>query len=409
MTGYPARVMPTLLALSLVWWFVLGGLGLIFPFYSLYLSENAGLSGGEVGAVMATLPLMGLLAQPFWGQVADRSGLRGRVLAVLAVGTCLGYGSLRYATGFGGFLVATAGLALFSTALIPSCVSVSLASLSDRSGTAFGRVRVMGTLGFGVSVGSFPWLLRAAEEFGLAPSSHSPGMPSQPGLGLMFQLAAGALALAALASLLLPSKGAVSLRSSRGEWRQLLRNGPFLRVLLFTFLAYLSIQGPMVLFPILVRAQGGGLDAISQMWLIMLALEVPLVFFLGAGVRRVGPRGVIAIGVVAAAVRWSVSGYADDLRWVYPAQALHGVTVFGIVLGAPVYVDAVVPARLRSTGQGLLAMVGVSLGSILSNLSAGWLTEAIGPTAPARVAGVLAALLALALPWLLPPVRPPAD
>jgi PPP family 3-phenylpropionic acid transporter len=352
---------------------------------------------------------MGVLAQPFWGQVADRSGLRGRVLALLAIGTGLGYAALRHATGFGGFLIATAGLALFSTALIPSCVSVSLASLSDRSGTAFGRVRVMGTLGFGVSVGCFPWLLHSAESFGIAPTSSGSGIASEPGLGLMFGLAAGALGLAALCSLLLPSKGIVSLRANRGEWRQLLHSGPFVRVLLFTFLAYLSIQGPMVLFPILVRAQGGGLDAISQMWLIMLALEVPLVFYLGAGVRRVGPRGVIAIGIVAAALRWSVSGFADDLRWVYLAQALHGVTVFGVVLGAPVYVDAVVPARLRSTGQGLLAMVGISLGSIVSNLSAGWLTELVGPRAPARVAGVLAALLALALPWLLPAVRPASD
>ena len=36
-------------AISLVWFFVLGGLGLFFPFYSLYLTENLGLSGTEVG------------------------------------------------------------------------------------------------------------------------------------------------------------------------------------------------------------------------------------------------------------------------------------------------------------------------------------------------------------------------
>lgn len=401
--------MRTLLALSLVWWFVLAGLGFVFPFFSLYLSENAGLSGSEVGAVMAILPLMGLVSQPLWGQLADRSGLRGRAVVLLALGSCAGYASLGLAKGFTGFLLATAGLALFSTALIPACLSVSLASLSDRSGTAFGRVRVMGTLGFGLSVGILPWLLRRGWVPGPSPAASATAAVSEPGLGLMFQLAAAALLLAALASLLLPARGAASLRARRGEWRHLLGNGPFLRVLIFSFLAYLGIQGPMVLFPILVRAQGGGLEAISQMWLIMLALEVPLVFYLGAGVRRIGPRGVIAIGIVAAALRWSVSGFVDDLRWVYVAQALHGVTVFGVVLGAPVYVDAVVPARLRSTGQGLLGMIGVSLGSILSNLCAGWLVENVGPRAPARIAGVFATGLALALPWLLPSVRPPAE
>ena len=82
--------------------------------------------------------------------------------------------------------------------------------------------------------------------------------------------------------------------------------------------------------------------------------------------RRLGPRGVIAIGLAAASLRWGISGFSDNLGWVYAAQALHGVTVWGVVIGIPLYADRIMPARLRSTGQSLLAMVGISLGSILS-------------------------------------------
>jgi len=74
---------------------------------------------------------------------------------------------------------------------------------------------------------------------------------------VMFYAAGALLALAALASLALPRRGAVSLRAARGEWRSLLGSRPFVRLLVYAFLAYLSMQGPMVLFPILVRAQGG--------------------------------------------------------------------------------------------------------------------------------------------------------
>jgi PPP family 3-phenylpropionic acid transporter len=395
---------PVMLTLSIIWGFVLGGLGLIFPFYALYLRENAGLSGTEIGLVVATLPLMGVLVQPFWGQIADRTGLRGRILAVLALGTAAGYALLGRAKSFEDFLLCTAVLALFSTATIPACMSVSLALLPEPVGTAFGRVRVVGTLGFGVSVGAFPFLLRALRDAGFV--AVEPGGSGEPGLHFMFYSAGALLALACLASLALPRRGAVSLRAAQGEWRTLLANGPFVRLLVYAFLVYLSMQGPMVLFPILVRAQGGGLDAVSQMWLIMLVLEVPLVFYFGASVARMGPRGVIAIGVAAGAIRWGVSGFAEDLRWVYLVQILHGVTVWGVILGGPVYVDAVVPARLRSTAQGLLAMVGVSLGSIISNVGAGWLTDAVGPRAPAQVAGVMSLILALLLPWMLPPAHP---
>ena len=72
------------------WFFCLGGLGVFFPYYSLYLHENAGLDAAQVGIVYAVLPMVGLLAQPFWGQIADRTGSRSRVLSFLAAGTAVG-------------------------------------------------------------------------------------------------------------------------------------------------------------------------------------------------------------------------------------------------------------------------------------------------------------------------------
>ena len=63
-----------------MYWFVFfAALGVFFPFFSLYLDENAGLSGTEVGLVMASVPLTGMLAQPLWGLAADRSGRRARL------------------------------------------------------------------------------------------------------------------------------------------------------------------------------------------------------------------------------------------------------------------------------------------------------------------------------------------
>jgi MFS family permease len=81
------------------------------------------------------------------------------------------------------------------------------------------------------------------------------------------------------------------------------------------------------------------------------------------------------------------------------------VVVWGVILGVPMYVDRVVPERLRSTGQGLMAMIGMSIGAMLSNLSAGWLIDRLGATAPAQVGGIGALLLVCLMPWLLPPPR----
>jgi PPP family 3-phenylpropionic acid transporter len=224
----------------------------------------------------------------------------------------------------------------------------------------------------------------------------------------MFPITAGVVLVGALIALLLPRGGEMALRAPRGDWRRLLRHQPFVRLLVFSLLAYACLQGPMSIFPIYVRSLGGSLDSVSQMWILMLALEIPLVFFSGSSIARFGARGLLAIGLAAGGVRWTACGLAPDLAFAFPFQILHGVVVAGLVVGGPLYVDAVVPERLRSTGQGMLAMVGVSLGAVLSQLGTGLLLELGGPRAPYLVGGIGALALVALLPWLLPPVARPA-
>jgi PPP family 3-phenylpropionic acid transporter len=388
-------------SISVIWFFGLGGLGIFFPFFSLYLHENAGLSGTQLGVVLATLPLVGIAAQPMWGHLADRTGLRARVLALLCLGAAVSYAALGRASGFTAILGATAILAIFSSALIPTCVSVTLALSGNGGAHSFGRIRVWGTVGFFLSVVSFPWLLDAFEAVrGLVALA---GGPSKPGLGLMFPATGVLAAIAGMIAFTLPRQGALSLRAERGDWRRLAAHGPFRRLMFFALVAYLCLQGPMGMFAVFVRERGGTLESVSQMWIPMLLLEVPLIALSGAIHEKAGPRGLLAIGVIAGGVRWAVCGLAPDLRWVYVASLLHGVTVTGLVIGAPLYVESVVPERLRSTGQGVLAMFGISLGGISSNLSAGWLLEHVGADAPYVVGGFGAITLGALIPLILPP------
>ncbi len=387
--------------LTLFWFVYMGALGIFFPYYSLYLRENAGLSGTQVGLVLAVLPLVGIAAQPFWGQVADRTGARGRILALLSLGASLGYLALAVAKGFSAIVLATAALAAFTTAVLPMTVSVSLAVLRDAGPHAFGFVRVWGTLGFFLLVVAFPWMLdRYQAVRGFVPES---GGASEPGLEVMFIVTAGLIFVAALIGLALPREGAVSLRAARRDWRELLRNGAFVRFLLFALAAYFFLQGPMWLFPIFVRSRGGDIETIRGMWILMLAVEIPLVLFIGSGLKRIGARGLLALGVLAGGFRWTLCGLIEDLSLLYPVQILHGVTVVGLLLGGPLYLDAIAPERLRSTAQALLSMVGMGIAGIASNAGAGWLLEHAGVDAPYIVGGIGSLVIGCLVFWILPP------
>lgn len=384
--------------LAAYWALGMAPFGLTLPYLGLYLRENAGLSGAQIGAVFAVTPAVGILVQPLWGTLGDRSGLRARMLVVLSLGIAAGMLAFGRAQGFVPILAAAALLAAFARALIPMLLSVSLPALEDHL-HAFGWVRAFGTVGFGAAMFVFPAALAQIQaERGLVATERI----SEPGLGLLFPTAAVLATLAAAIALTIPNRGAVALRAHRGEWKVLLRNRRFVRVLAVCTLAFLCINGPMELFPIFIRERGGDLGTVRDMWLFMLVPEVALAAGLGTLSARLGARTLLAIGLGAGAARWLLTAAVPSLPALYAVQMLHAVVVLGLNIGAPLYVDAVVPPQLRSTAQALLGTVAVGIGGVGSSLLAGWLLEHGGASAPYWVGGAGAAALLLLLPRWLP-------
>jgi PPP family 3-phenylpropionic acid transporter len=386
--------------LTLFWFVYMGSVGIVLPYYSLYLKENAGLSGIELGWVLAILPLVSIVVQPFWGQVADRTGARSHIVAFLSIGTALGYLALAAAEGFWTILFATGAMAVFGTAVLPITVSVSLAILRPAGPHAFGFVRVWGTVGYFGLIVSFPWVLeRYRTAQGIVPTESG---ISEPGLGIMFIVTAVLALVAALIGFFLPREGVVSMRAARGDWRLLLGNNAYLRFLIFSFAAYLLSQGPMWLFPIFVRSRGGDIETIRSMWVYMLLVEIPLVLASGIGLKHLGARGLLGVGVFVGGLRWLLCAFISDLQLLSVVQTLHGVTVVGLLMGGPLYLDVVTPEKLRSTAQAVLSMVGVGIAGIVSNLGSGWLLDAAGINALYAATGIGSALLGCLVWWMLP-------
>ncbi len=368
-------------------------MGLLLPYFALYLGDHAELRGGEMGVVFAVVPLVGVLAQPFWGLLADRSGRRSGVLVALNLGSAATYWWLGHCESFLEIVLATAALAAFARALIPIALSVTLPALEARP-EIFGRVRACGTAGFLVTVVGFPLLL---ERIGGSGFSRSPDA-----LAWLFPTATGWALLAALAALRLPRQGGAAVRAGRGEWRSLLHNARYMRLLAVAFASFLFLTAPMEFFPLLVtRGRGGDLSAVSVLWLIMLVPEIGLLLFFRAA-DRLGARVLLTVGVGAGGARWLLSGALASAAWLYPAQALHAVVVVGLMLGGPLYIHAVVPSQLRSTAQALHAAVAVGLGGAASSLIGGQLLERWGTGAPFVAGGIGALALAVALPFWLP-------
>ena len=267
-------------------------------------------------------------------------------------------------------------------------------------------MRVWGTVGYLLLVAGFPPLLHASQRaLGRPPEVgvSEPGLASIYPIAALFCLAAAGLALGASRG------GSAPERAARGELRRLLRHRPYRRALVYAFLAWGLLQAPILLFPVYVRDRGGDLDTLSRMWLPMLALEIPLVLYSGAALHRIGSRGLVTIGALADGLRWTICALTSDLRVVFAAQLLHGLSIAGLAVGIQLYVESVVPERLRASGQGVLAMLGPSVGGIVSSAGAGLLLEHFGSRAPCLVGGLGALTLGAATYLLLPEPRREAE
>ena len=138
----------------------------------------------------------------------------------------------------------------------------------------------------------------------------------------------------------------------------------------------------------------------GQLWAFAVAVEVALMFVLGARiVAWLGPVGAIAASAMAGILRWGVMIF-DPVGWdLWALQLLHAVTFAVGHLGAIAFIAAAVPERMSATAQGIF---GAAFGGILmavGTAAAAWAYPRFGGGAYA-VALAMSALGLLFSVWL---------
>jgi len=377
---------PGFIPISLFWFFYMAGLGVIFPYQTLYFQEDVGLTGTQLGLTMAIYPLIGIIASPIWGQWADRSGQRRATLFILAVGSSVGYLLVSTASNFLYLLFCMALLSAFAAPAMSVSSSLSFAVLGKAGADRFGHVRVWGTIGYLMMVVLFPEILTWAED--------NPEEESRLSLRSIFPVAATLCLFAGMFLLWVPPSQSLSIRAKRGDINRILSKKAYIKLLVLAFLAFGLLSGPIVLFPVFVVEKGGDIETISRLWIPMLMLEIPLIYFTGSGLRRIGARGLIALGISCDGLRWLVTALAPNLSWIFGIQLLHGVVVVGLIIGMQLYVEQEVPENLRATGQTLLGAI-MGFGAVISHLWTGLVLEHIGTNVPYLAAGSMSIALGI--------------
>lgn len=364
-------------------------LPLIFPF----LTEHRGLTPAQVGNI-AAVGALGAVVAPFAaGQIADRWLATERFLALCHLLGAVLVWQLARLQSYGGLLALALLYSLLYAPTLALTNSIAFHHLPDRD-RDFGRVRVWGTIGWiaaGIAVAQ--WLrLHHTPSLEDVP----PVLPAEQarlyvrglqvaGMADAFRLSAilgGALGFYSLALPHTPPQRGRA-RFAPAEALREVRRQPLIALFLVAFpiscvhqfyfahaagfLGHLKLES--ALLKTLFGEGGGGLMTIGQISEIGVLAAIP--WF----ARRYSRKTLLAAGLAAYALRFTVFAYLPHPALVVPALALHGVCFGAFIFVAFMIVDEETTPDVRASAQGLFNLVVVGFGVIAGNLAAGLLGE----------------------------------
>ena len=369
----------------------LGGFGIFIQFFPVWL-DWLGLGSGWI-AVLVAMPLImrvattSLVADRAEGYADPRGPLRWLSLASFLLFALLPAGWLLpelrpLIANPWLLLVLVAVMAVGWNALLPLTDAVAI-QVSRATGTAYGRMRVWGSIAF------------IATSFGAGLMVERAGLSSVP---WMIAALFGAFYLVSLAlpQALAGGDAARTAGPRRSGWVFFFRRRGAVSVFLG---AALMQGGHAVLYgfgSLSWAAQGFPETTIGLLWSLGVLCEIALFFASRPIIDRIGARGLLIVGGIGALLRWTVLAFLPPLEITVLLQVLHAFS-FGMTHLALISYIArrARPGELRAA-QGVYAVVSGAI-MALATLAAGPLYAAFGSLAYLAMAGMTLAGLAIVI------------
>lgn len=332
-----------------------GAIGCLL-FLNIYLQEK-GLTGIEIGWLGSIAPLIALIANPFWGAVADRWQVHRLVLATCTFVAGLVTMAFLQVSTFWPLLGLITALSFFRTPINP-IVDSTVIDMVKHSRSSYGQQRLWGTVGFMLATFGLGQLL--------TPSN----------LTLIFWLHGGFLGLACTGlSFLLPIESAKEKVGLLEGLRVLATQSSYLSFLIAMTLLGMGISAYIGFSGLHILALGGSEQQVGLAWAINALPEIPLMYFGARWFANYSYKRLIIAGFLGFALVWSLAALAPTptlLIAVLPGMGL----CFGFFWVAAVgYASEAAPPGLSATAQALMGAVQSGLGWSIGSVIAGYLWD----------------------------------
>jgi len=331
---------------------------IILSFLPLYLKYK-GLTGTEIGWVLAIGPFASIISQPFWGYLSDKYKTVKRMLIISVIGMLIFSIVFFQMDSLLAILVFGAFFYFFSSPV--GALSDSLAQRrANELGISFGRIRTWGSVGFAFSsliVGEL--LARFGIEFIVWP----------------YVILGTALLLIAF-SIQDVEADADPVRFS--DIKKLIGNKRFVLFLFFMMFITIGHRANDSFIGIYIAELGGSEGLVGISWFVGVISEAAVFALAALWFRKLHPIGFIIIASILYTIRWFVYGTATSPYLIISLQFLHGLTFGVFYVAAFDYITRIIPKLLQSTGHLIFYSVFFGVSGIIGSLGGGAILEAYG-------------------------------
>lgn len=330
-------------------------LGVYMLFFPGWLESEAKLTADEIALVIAGQTIARTVAGPYLSHRVDRVGDARRMLVGLSIASLVAFALFGVSHALAWCWLAAFAFGTVFSPMFPILDAAAMQT-SLASGFSFGRLRMVGSLAYLVTILGAGWLLDAC------------------GGSLVWLLLVCCLAATAGTSLLLaPCGGAPPAADVRPEpWWSLLRSPQ----LVLVFAAAALIQGSHAAYYSFSKVHWGHHDisntVAAAVWAEGILAEIAMFWLAPWFVDRWRPTTLLIVGGAAAVVRWCVVGSTTAPGWLFATAWLHALTFAGTYLGSLRALEKRVPAHQRATAQGLLGAASSGVGMIVGGLVGGF-------------------------------------
>lgn len=331
-------------------------------FFYLYLREQVGFSGTQIGTISSIQQFNTIIVLPVWGMLADNFG-RKKVFLIAALFTIILFFLFPSFNEFLLFAVFIFIFTWFYNPLVTLLDSIALDFVEESGTSSYGEIRLWSSIGWAMStvlVGSFV---------------------STENLKIIFPVSSILMAVVWIITYsfykpLTTKKSLVSLEFK--HLKELILIDKRLTVFLFIIMFYGIFSAPVHLFiNIYYNEIGGGYNHVGIAFAVQAVCEIPFFFYGKKIVKRFGARRVVIFTMLIASIRMFLYSQTSNPWIAIIIGMTHGICLALFLVSVIEYIHSFIPPQWRATGQSFIYVFYFGAGIGLGNIWAGHLTDTI--------------------------------